>query len=349
MDPEKLEIGVIDPRADAAARGEVTAFLAASGLDYEHGLEAMVVFRSPTRGHREILACAGLEANIVKCVAISPLLRGGAIGLRLLTEITHLATERGHAHLFLYTKPENRPFFDSCGFYLLAEAPGYVVLMENTPVGISSYCRKLARSRVEGAMIGSIVMNANPFTLGHRFLVEQAAARCDWLHVFVVTEDMSYFPYRQRFPLVKAGLDGLARVTVHEGSPYMVSRATFSAYFFKEKGIVGDCFTAIDLLLFRNHIAPSLGVTHRFVGTEPFCATTAKYNADMKHWLAHAPAEGPPITVVELLRCVRDGVPISASEVRRCLKAGDFARIKKLVPKTTYELLQRDYRQVAAG
>lgn len=349
MDPDRLDIDVIDPRLDEQGRGEIAAFLAASGLDYETGLEAVVTFRAPGRGRREILACAGLESNIVKCVAISTALRGEAISLRLLTEITHLASERGHAHLFLYTTPENKPFFASCGFYLLAEAPGYVALMENTPVGISSYCKTLATRRVEGAMIGSIVMNANPFTLGHRFLVEQAAARCDWLHVFVVTEDVSYFPYRQRYTLVKAGLEGLARVSVHEGSTYMVSRATFSAYFFKEKGIVGDCFTAIDLLLFRNHIAPALGITHRFVGTEPFCPTTGKYNADMKHWLAKADAEGPPITVVELLRCVRDGVPISASEVRRCLKAGDFARIEKLVPPTTLELLRRDYRQVAEG
>lgn len=349
VDPDDLEICVTDPRADEAARAEAAALLAESGLDYERGLEAMVLFRAPGRGKREMLACAGLEANIVKCVAISPKLRGEAIGLRLLTEITHLASERGYAHLFLYTKPENAPFFASCGFYLLAEASGYVVLMENTPIGISGYCRKLAKRRVEGRKIGAIVMNANPFTLGHRFLVEQAAAQCDWLHVFVVTEDVSYFPYRHRFALVTAGLGGMDRVTVHEGSAYMVSRATFSAYFFKEKGIVGDCFTAIDLLLFRNHIAPALGISHRFVGTEPFCATTAKYNADMKHWLAHAPAEGPPITVVELLRCVRDGVPISASEVRRCLQAGDFDRIGKLVPPTTYDLLSRDYRHVAAA
>ena len=145
-----------------------------------------------------------------------------------------------------------------------------------------------------GSKIGAVVMNANPFTLGHRYLVEQSAAQCDWLHVFVVREDVSFFPYADRYPLVKQGVEGIERVTVHEGSAYMVSRATFSAYFFKEKGIVGDCFTAIDLLMFRNYIAPALGITHRFVGTEPFCATTRKYNEDMKYWLAQAPAEARP-------------------------------------------------------
>lgn len=343
MNLDRLDVCVVDPREEERERADVVAFLAKAGLDYERGLEVMVLFK----WRRDILACAGLEANIVKCVAISSELRGEAIGLRLLTEVTALATSRGHSHLFLYTSPNNVEFFASCGFYLLAEAPGYVALMENTPIGVSSYCRRLATRRVEGAKIGAIVMNANPFTYGHRFLVEQAAAQCDWLHVFVVTEDVSFFPYAQRYPLVKAGLEGMPRVTVHEGSDYMVSRATFSAYFFKEKGIVGDCFTAIDLLVFRNHIAPALGITHRFVGTEPFCPTTAKYNADMKHWLAKAPALGPPIAVVELLRCVRDGVPISASEVRRCLKSGDFARIEKLVPPTTYDLLSQKYRHIA--
>ena len=129
----------------------------------------------------------------------------------------------------------------------------------------------------------------------------------------------------------------------------MISRATFSAYFLKDKGIVGDCFTAIDLLMFRQYIAPALGITHRYVGTEPFCATTRKYNEDMKHWLQNGGTTAPAIHVTEIPRTVRGGNPISASEVRRLLRAGDFDRIEVLVPPATLELLHSKYRTVSCS
>ncbi|MDR3495146.1 MAG: [citrate (pro-3S)-lyase] ligase [Ancalomicrobiaceae bacterium] len=337
---EELLSYAVDPAEEENERQEIVRLLARSDLDYEIGVEAFVVFRLA----RRLIACAGLEKNVVKCVAIDPDWRGEALGLKLLTEIVHLAHERGHVHLFLYTKPDNVDFFRCCGFYPLAVVPGTVALMENTPVGIQSYCNQLKKLRQPGDVIGSIVVNANPFTYGHRHLVEHAAAHSDWVHLFVVAEDVSLISYRDRFQLVKAGIEGIPRVTLHPGSEYMVSRATFSAYFFKEKGIVGDCFTAIDLLLFRNWIAPALGVTHRFVGTEPFCRTTHKYNADMMHWLRADVSVSPAIAVVEIPRSEQDQAPISASAVRRLLRAGDFSTIAKLVPPTTLALLQSKYR-----
>lgn len=337
---DDLQSYTIDPEREPDEREDVREFLAKCGLDYEIGVEAFVVFRRKQR----LMACAGLEKNIVKCAAIDPELRGEALGLKLLTEVSHLAHERGHSHLFLYTKPDCVDFFRACGFYLLAEVPGLVALMENTPIGMKTYCDGLKRLRRPGAVIGAIVMNANPFTRGHRYLVERAAAACDCLHVFVVAEDVSLIRYRDRYALVAEGIADIPRVMLHHGSEYMVSRATFSAYFFKEKGIVGDCCTAIDLLIFRNYIAPALGITHRFVGTEPFCPTTRKYNADMQHWLRDNVSPAPAIEVVEIERTQSEDVPISASEVRRLLAADDFNHIRRLVPAATLELLETKYR-----
>ena len=39
--------------------------------------------------------------------------------------------------------------------------------------------------------VGCIVMNANPFTLGHEYLVQYAASRVHKLFVMVVSEDKS--------------------------------------------------------------------------------------------------------------------------------------------------------------
>ena len=338
---DDFEITTVDPARQPSERADILALLAKCDLDYELGVEAFVTFRL----QRRLIACIGLEANIVKCTAIDPTWRGEALGLKLVTEVENLACDRGISHLFAYTNPNNLAFFRSCGFYLLAEVPHLVALLENTPVGIRSYCDSLKRTRHDGPRIGSIVMNANPFTYGHRYLIEHAASACDWLHVFAVGEDASFISYRDRFALMQAGMSDFKNVTLHPGSEYILSRATFSAYFFKEKGIIGDCFTAIDLLVFRNHIAPALGITHRFVGTEPFCTTTNKYNRDMQHWLCADSTAAPPIEVVEIERRTLDGVPISASEVRSLLAVDDFERIARLAPPATVALLRAHYRQ----
>jgi [citrate (pro-3S)-lyase] ligase len=340
-DCEELQFDTVELQTLPRVREEIVPLLGMCGLSLEDGVDVFVTCRHRGR----LVACAGLEANVVKCVATDPLARGESIALKVVSEMIHVAHDLGHDHLFLYTRPNNIAFFTGCGFYPVVEVPGLVALMENTPIGVSAYCRALAGLRRPGSVVGSIVVNANPFTLGHRYLVEQAAARCDVLHLFVVAEDASFFPYAERFELVKAGIAGIARVVLHPGSQYMISRATFSSYFFKEKNVVGDCFTAVDLLIFREHIAPALGITHRFVGTEPFCRTTNKYNADMMYWLQADLSAAAPIKVVEIPRTEHDAIPISASEVRRLLAANDFDRIASLVPPTTLQLLQNRYRR----
>lgn len=340
---DNLEFYAVNPTRDHAERQEIERLLARCGLSYEEHIEMFVLCRDGGR----LVACAGLQQDIIKDVAIDPDYRGSAMSLTLVSEITYLAHSRGHDLLFVYTEPKNAGFFRGCGFYDLVEVPERVTLMENTPVGIRSYCARLARSRVEGRKIGCVVANANPFTFGHRYLIEQAAAACDWLHVFMVREDVSMFSYKDRFYLAQENTRGIPNMTLHEGSHYMISRATFPCYFFKDQGIVGKCRTAVDLLMFRNHIAPALGVTHRFVGTEPFCATTKKYNNDMMVWLQEDVSEAPPIKVVEIERTRRAGVAVSASEVRRLLRAGDMERIRELVPPATYDLLESKYAALA--
>jgi [citrate (pro-3S)-lyase] ligase len=320
-------------------RDEIVRLLQSCDLELDLNVTDFVTVRA--RG--QLVACAGMGENIVKCVAVSPSLRGANITARLITEVTNLAADMGRYHLFLYTKPENREVFEGCGFYRLVEVPDTIVLLENTPSGLTRYCETLRAQRREGARIGCIVMNANPFTYGHQYLAQRAAAECDWLHVFVVSENASLITYEDRYALVRDGLADQPRTTVHPGSPYMVSKATFPSYFLKNRGIVDRCHTAVDLLIFRERVAPALGINHRYVGTEPFCAVTAKYNADMKHWLMDAASAAPPVAVVEIERTAQSGLAISASEVRRLLREDDFERMSALVPPATVALLRAKY------
>ncbi|AJI94087.1 [citrate (pro-3S)-lyase] ligase [Yersinia ruckeri] len=324
-------------RSDHQHIVEITRFLRENDLNIDSTVEVFITVSIDEK----LVACGGIAGNIIKCVAISEKVRGEGLALSLATELVNLAYERHHSHLFIYTKIKNQMLFQQCGFYPIASVPGIVVLMENSSCRLARYAEQLANLRHAGEKIGAIVMNANPFTLGHQYLVRQAAAQCDWLHLFLVKEDNSRFPYQDRLQLVLQGTQDIANLTVHAGSEYMISRATFPCYFIKDQGVADDCHTEIDLKIFRQYLAPALGVTHRFVGTEPFCTVTAKYNRDMHYWLETPDLASPAITLVEIERLKYDNTAISASWVRKLLAQGDRETIGKLVPAATREYLQR--------
>lgn len=173
---------------------------------------------------------------------------------------------------------------------------------------------------------GVAVMNCNPFTLGHRYLIEQAAKQVERLFVMVVREDCSLFAYAERKAMVEQGVAHLKNVTVIDGSEYAISQATFPTYFLKRLDDAADTQMLLDLDLFRRHIAPALGATVRFVGTEPTDRLTRRYNQLMHEVLAD---------VREIVRLEKEGNAVSASRVRKAMEQGDMSTIRQLVPPTT--------------
>lgn len=173
---------------------------------------------------------------------------------------------------------------------------------------------------------GVVVMNCNPFTLGHRYLIEQAAKQVERLYVMVVREDCSLFAYTERKAMVEQGVADIENVNVIDGSDYAISRATFPTYFLKRLDDAADTQMLLDLDLFRRHIAPALGATVRFVGTEPTDQLTRRYNQLMHEALKD---------VRETARLEKDGYAVSASRVRKAMEEGDMNTIRQLVPPTT--------------
>ena len=173
---------------------------------------------------------------------------------------------------------------------------------------------------------GCIIMNCNPFTLGHRYLIEQAAKQVERLYVMVVKEDCSLFAYTERKAMVEQGVADIENVSVIDGSDYAISRATFPTYFLKRLDNAADTQMLLDLDLFRRHIAPALGATVRFVGTEPTDQLTRRYNQLMHEVLKD---------VREINRLEKDGNAVSASRVRKAMEEGDMNTIRQLVPPTT--------------
>ncbi|PWI33407.1 [citrate (pro-3S)-lyase] ligase [Vibrio albus] len=314
----------------------VRTFLTRMGLGVDADVELFVIAFNGL----DIVGCAGLAGNTLKSIAVDDAHQGHGLSTKLLTEIVTYAYDLGRYNLFIYTKPENYQMFRDAGFYLLTSVKGRVILLENSKSRLKQYCAKLAALKQPGAKVGSIVMNANPFTYGHRYLVEHASKECDWVHLFVVKEDRSFFSYQDRLNMIRAGVEEFGNVIIHPGSDYIISRATFPSYFLKDEGVVNYCHTAVDLQLFRDYIAPALGVTHRFVGTEPICKVTRFYNQQMHQWLTTPSLESSPITLVEIPRCEEGELPISASLVRKLLFQNEWDDIRKIVPPTTYDYLR---------
>lgn len=310
-------------------------FLKRNDLDYDRGIEYSVCLLDEAG---RILASGSAEENVLKCIAVDKRARGLGLSGTIVSSLIQYEFERGRSHILMYTKPKNREMFEDLGFYtvLMTEE---VLFMENRKNGFEEFIKRLslespADALKPGRIIGSVVVNCNPFTYGHRYLMEQALLYSDYVHVMVLSDIRSTFGPEERYQMVREGTRDLPRVIVHKASDFVISAATFPTYFMKEKVRAERANCRLDLELFGRRIAPALGITRRFVGTEPVCAVTGHYNEEMKKIL---PQYG--ILVKEFERKEQDGEAISASTVRKWYETGDFERMKGLVPETTLEYL----------
>lgn len=186
---------------------------------------------------------------------------------------------------------------------------------------------------------GAIVMNCNPFTNGHRYLVEYAKRKVDRLYIFVLKEDKSFFKYEDRFLMVKNGTKDLESVVVVSSGKFMISALTFPEYFMKDYVKEKDFDVSSDVEIFCEYIAPPLNIKIRFAGEEPFDPVTKNYNENMSKIL---PKYG--MEFCEIPRLTTDaGEVVNATEVRKLLKERNFGKISKYVPQTTLDILKEKY------
>lgn len=303
-----------------------TALLKRTGLDADADVESTVLVWDG-----ETLAATGSRrGNLLKCIAVDPVYQGQDLTATVLTQLRQDAFAAGHNHLFLYTKPQNKWQFTALFFYPVAQTQ-QVLLMESKPKGIQTFLDALP-TKEGGKTVGALVMNCNPFTLGHRHVIETAAKECDRVYVFVLSEGLSRFPAEDRLQLVKDGTADLKNVTVYPTGPYLISSATFPTYFLPDREQATRVQCLLDIEIFTKYYIPKFGITTRYVGTEPTSPMTDAYNAALKEYL--------PIPLREIPRLEVDGVPVSASTVRGLLGTGQSELVAKLVPPTTLRYLQ---------
>lgn len=329
-------------------RRRIEGFLQANGLRYDDvDYYAALVDESSD----EIVAGGGLKGGVIKCVAVADGHKGEAVANQIVSHLIAKANAAGHQCVKLFTKPQNRPLFESLSFRFLAEAPE-AILMETGVGGIAKYSEELrakseecncyllaGRNSVEVDStklsvdtvkwsVGVIVMNCNPFTLGHRYLIERSSELVERLYVVVVREDCSMFSYSERKAMVSQGVKDLGNVVVVDGSDYAVSATTFPTYFLKRISDATDTQILLDLDIYLRHIAPALGANVRFVGSEPTDPLTRRYNELMRQQLGDD-------HICEIPRMEKYGSVVSASRVRRAIEANSLWQAIELVPSST--------------
>lgn len=321
--------------SDKRGLAQVDALLEREGIRRDRNLDYLcAAYDEDDR----IVATGSCFGNTLRCLAVSGDHQGEGLLNQVVGRLMEVQCARGNLHLFLYTKVDTAGFFGDLGFYEIARVEGTLVFMENRREGFQSYLKALSASRWEGRS-AALVMNANPFTYGHQYLAETASSACDTLHLFVVSEDASLFPFAVRKRLVQAGVAHLPNVVLHDSGPYVISRATFPSYFLKDEAAVIEGQARLDLAVFVR-IARALNVAVRYVGEEPASQVTGLYNQIMAEEL---PKAGIACAVVP--RREAGNAPISASTVRACIKAGDHAALRALVPPSTLDYLNSSEAQ----
>ena len=300
--------------------------LARTGLTPEENPEQTVLVWQEDR----LAATGSRQGNLLKYIAVDPDFRGEDLTATVLSRLRAEAFTQGHRHLFLYTKPENRFQFQSLFFYPVVQTDR-VLLMEDRRDGIRSFLQGLPRAAASEP-VGAAVMNCDPFTLGHRYLIETAARECGQVYVFVLSENRSRFSPEDRIAMVRAGTADLDNVTVLPTGPYLISAATFPTYFLKDREQAPQVHCDLDIAVFSQYFSPHFGITRRYVGSEPLSPMTESYNRALRDTL---PRKG--IEVREIPRLENKQGPVSASAVRALWESGEDFRA--LVPDTTYQYL----------
>ncbi len=315
-------------------------FLRNLGFDYEPNEVdlTMILYNL----NDEFIGTGSVRKKTLKFVAVSPKFRETTAFAQIVTFLTNKILE-SYKRCFVFTKPNTSKLFESLGFSHIATAEPLFSVLEFGYESIKNYQEYLKENiiKTKTDQIASIVVNCNPFTIGHQYLIEKAAAENELVYLFVVSENLSVFPFELRWEMIKKGIAHLNNVKMLSTGSYIVSGAIFPHYFLKHESgsLISEKQAEIDIKIFSEYIAPILNIKKRYVGTESYCLTTAAYNNAMKHILPKNNIE-----VIEVKRISKNGVGnfISASKVRKAIKNDTLQGVIDFLPPITKDFLLSD-------
>lgn len=279
-----------------------------------------------------LVATGSLDDNVIKMLAVDERYQGEQLLSTILTRLIYLLHQEKKYKYFVFTKPKNKKFFMDYNLFLIYEDED-ILFFENKVNTIVETLHEIKYNlKLKRGSTASLVMNCNPMTLGHLYLIETAANIHDNVIIFLVEENRSVFPFDVRYKIVKKSVKHLKNVIVLPSTAYIISKATFPTYFSKTVNDATKLYTKLDIHIFKDYFMNILDIDFRYVGTEPLDPLTNLYNEQMKLILKDQ------LFIVNRLE--KEQKTISASYIRKLAQEKSFEAIKELVPKATYQYLK---------
>ena len=307
-------------------REKVKRFLASFGLGYESNVNQTLYAEE----NEKIVGTVSSAGYVIKCLAVAPEMQSENLAVTLVSEIIKRLAASDIFYYQVFTKPQYRVVFESLGFKALI-VTDKVCFLEGGDGSIDKELKALATRLkynldIDVAMqndIACVVLNGNPFTEGHLYLVEKAASEHDYCVVFVLEEEGSAFTFKQRYALAYLACRPLRNVVVVPSTKYVVSKSTFPGYFLKTQDETTTQYAKFDAMIFAQYFMPYLGICQRYVGTE-----TVDYMQTYNQTLAEV--LGDKLVLVERKKI--NGQVVSAKRVRALIEQGEIMQAAELVP-----------------
>lgn len=305
------------------------SFLDSVNLSFDSEIDSCYVIKEQD----SIIACGCLKDNILKMIAVDNSKQSSDLASKIISVLIEECQSKGYKQYFVFTKLQYIDYFYNFGFKKLVSYDN-IVLME---LGINTFNDFISNIKLKmdnDSIYDCIVMNCNPITKGHLYLIENAYKNNENLIIFLVETDKSEFSFETRYDLVKKACKHLDKLLIIPSGSYIISSLTFPTYFLKELSLKAEYYASIDILLFSK-IMSELNLRYRYVGNEPIDKATNMYNLKMKEILNDK--------LIMIDRLTYNDEIISASYVRKLLKEKRFDLMKEMLPKTTYDYLRNYY------
>ena len=322
-----MEYRIVDCLTDKE-KNDCRTLLASNGLTFEEKVDKTIALYDG----EQMVATGSIYENVIKMIAVEANYQGENLTSIIMFNLISILNQKNISKYFIFTKPESKKYFIDFNFSEIIESE-HVVMLENSIDKIEDQLNQIKNNlKLKSGKTSGIVMNCNPVTLGHMYLIERCANESDNVIVFLVEENKSVFPFEIRLNLLKKATKHWNNVHIVPSTKYIISSATFPTYFLKELNQASLEYMKLDISIFNKYFMKIFSLDKRYVGSEPLDPTTSAYNQTMKEILGEK--------LVEIERVQLDSNIVSASFVRKLAKELKYDELKKYVPNETYKFLK---------
>lgn len=212
-------------------------------------------------------------------------------------------------------------------------------ILSTSNTNLKNYIEYIKQIRINNSNNnGSIMMNCDPFTIGHLKLISTASKQVDSLYVFITEEERSLFSFEDRLIMAKKACQNMKNVKILGTGKYLSSYESIPKYFDKNNTSNFETINiANELEIFSKYIAPILHIKKRFMGEEPNDPLTREMNHQQAKIL---PRFG--ITVIEIPRFKnRHNNIISASQTRTALRNNNMPVVFDNIPIENIDIVKK--------